>query len=171
MPDLTFDKAAAAYDRFMGRWSRLYIPGLISALQLRPGDRVLEVGAGPGRFTIELARLGARILVSDISAGQLDLNRAERFLAALDVFGETRVRRTDQRRARLAVLSRLAVADPGDPPRAVAGHGLDITRLAGDPHPADLGRGLRCDRQPRDRSAAPGLAGDFDLGQIRRNGG
>jgi SAM-dependent methyltransferase len=39
------------------------------------GDRVLEVGAGPGRFTIELARLGANIVVSDISPGQLDLNR------------------------------------------------------------------------------------------------
>ncbi|HYF96319.1 MAG TPA: hypothetical protein VD969_29260 [Symbiobacteriaceae bacterium] len=26
-----------------------------------PGDRVLEAGAGPGRFTIELARLGAFI--------------------------------------------------------------------------------------------------------------
>jgi len=51
------------HKRFQHRW-------------VRPGDRVLEVGAGPGRFTIELARLGARILVSDISAGQLDLNRA-----------------------------------------------------------------------------------------------
>jgi SAM-dependent methyltransferase len=39
------------------------------------GDRVLEVGAGPGRFTIELARLGARVAVSDLSPGQLELNR------------------------------------------------------------------------------------------------
>ena len=39
------------------------------------GDRVLEVGAGPGRFTIELARLGARVSVSDLSPGQLELNR------------------------------------------------------------------------------------------------
>ena len=42
---------------------------------IRPGDRVLEIGAGPGRFTIELARLGARITVGDISPRQLDLNR------------------------------------------------------------------------------------------------
>jgi SAM-dependent methyltransferase len=41
---------------------------------VRPGDRVLEVGAGPGRFTIELARLGARITVTDISPVQLELN-------------------------------------------------------------------------------------------------
>ncbi len=39
------------------------------------GDRVLDVGAGPGRFTIELARLGADVVVVDISARQLELNR------------------------------------------------------------------------------------------------
>jgi ubiquinone/menaquinone biosynthesis C-methylase UbiE len=39
------------------------------------GDRVLEVGAGPGRFTIELARLGAQVSVSDLSPGQLELNK------------------------------------------------------------------------------------------------
>ncbi len=39
-----------------------------------PGARVLEVGAGPGRFTLELAVLGARIVVTDISAVQLALN-------------------------------------------------------------------------------------------------
>jgi ubiquinone/menaquinone biosynthesis C-methylase UbiE len=39
------------------------------------GDRVLDVGAGPGRFTIELAHLGASIVVADISPGQLAFNR------------------------------------------------------------------------------------------------
>jgi SAM-dependent methyltransferase len=41
---------------------------------IRPGCRVLEIGAGPGRFTIEMARSGARILVCDISPRQLELN-------------------------------------------------------------------------------------------------
>lgn len=36
---------------------------------------VLDAGAGPGRFTIELARLGARVTVGDISAGQLAQHR------------------------------------------------------------------------------------------------
>ena len=40
-----------------------------------PGMRVLEVGAGPGRFTFELARLGARVVVTDFSPVQLELNR------------------------------------------------------------------------------------------------
>lgn len=34
---------------------------------IRVGDRVLDAGAGPGRFTLELARLGARVVAGDIS--------------------------------------------------------------------------------------------------------
>jgi SAM-dependent methyltransferase len=42
---------------------------------LKPGLRVLEIGAGAGRFTQVLARLDCRVTVADISAGQLELNR------------------------------------------------------------------------------------------------
>lgn len=41
---------------------------------IRGGDRVLEVGAGAGRFTIELGRLGAQVTVTDVSSVQLELN-------------------------------------------------------------------------------------------------
>jgi len=41
---------------------------------IEPDMRVLEVGAGPGRFTIELARLGAQVTVTDVSETQLALN-------------------------------------------------------------------------------------------------
>lgn len=41
---------------------------------VNPGERVLDIGAGPGRFTIELARIGADVTVADISPGQLELN-------------------------------------------------------------------------------------------------
>ena len=44
---------------------------------IHAGDHVLDVGAGPGRFTIELARLGATITVADISPRQLELNRVK----------------------------------------------------------------------------------------------
>jgi len=42
---------------------------------LRPGMHVLEIGAGPGRFTRELAGLGATIEVTDLSEPQLAANR------------------------------------------------------------------------------------------------
>jgi SAM-dependent methyltransferase len=42
---------------------------------IRGGDHVLDIGAGPGRFSIELAKIGARVTVGDISPIQLDLNR------------------------------------------------------------------------------------------------
>lgn len=38
-------------------------------------QRVLEIGAGPGRFTLALADLGATIAVTDFSPVQLELNR------------------------------------------------------------------------------------------------
>jgi SAM-dependent methyltransferase len=42
---------------------------------VRPGDRVLDAGAGPGRFTLELLKLGAHVTALDISPGQLELLR------------------------------------------------------------------------------------------------
>ena len=39
------------------------------------GNRVLEIGAGPGRFTSELIELGSQVVVTDYSSVQLDLNR------------------------------------------------------------------------------------------------
>src|SRR5215510_1401210 len=42
-----------------------------------PGDHVLEVGAGAGRFTQILAQLGAQIVVSDLSPVQLQLNKQQ----------------------------------------------------------------------------------------------
>lgn len=41
---------------------------------IHKGDRVFDAGAGPGRFTLELARLGARVVVGDISPRQLELH-------------------------------------------------------------------------------------------------
>jgi SAM-dependent methyltransferase len=46
---------------------------------IRTGDHVLDAGAGPGRFTIRLAEIGASVIVGDISPEQLNLN--ERFVA------------------------------------------------------------------------------------------
>ena len=42
---------------------------------VKPKSRVLDVGAGPGRFTQVLAEMGCRVVVSDISRVQLELHR------------------------------------------------------------------------------------------------
>lgn len=39
------------------------------------GAKVLEIGAGAGRFTQVLAELGAKVTVADISPGQIELNK------------------------------------------------------------------------------------------------
>lgn len=55
-----FDVAAEAYDRFMGRYSRLLAPQLADLAALEAGHRALDVGCGPGALTGELvSRLGA----------------------------------------------------------------------------------------------------------------
>ncbi len=56
---VSFDVAAEAYDRFMGRYSLLLSPGLADFAEVRGRQRALDVGCGPGALTAELvARLG-----------------------------------------------------------------------------------------------------------------
>jgi 2-polyprenyl-3-methyl-5-hydroxy-6-metoxy-1,4-benzoquinol methylase len=86
--DMTYrpDAIAAYFDALgAGEWERFdrTLGDRVSLAQhtalleryVRPGDRILDVGAGPGRFTEILHRQGARVVVADLSARQLELNR------------------------------------------------------------------------------------------------
>jgi SAM-dependent methyltransferase len=73
---VSFDVAADAYDRFMGRYSRLLSPQLADLAGVRASQRVLDVGCGPGALTAELVtRLG--------SAAVAAVDPSEPFVAAV----------------------------------------------------------------------------------------
>ncbi|HEV7640598.1 MAG TPA: class I SAM-dependent methyltransferase [Gaiellaceae bacterium] len=54
---MSFEVSADAYDRFMGRYSMQLAPQMTKLAEVRGGQRVLDVGCGPGALTGELIRL------------------------------------------------------------------------------------------------------------------
>jgi SAM-dependent methyltransferase len=58
---VSFDVSAQAYGRFMGRFSEPLAAQFIDVVSPAPGQRVLDVGCGPGALTAQLVtRLGAQ---------------------------------------------------------------------------------------------------------------
>ena len=70
-----FAVPADAYDRFMGRYSMLLSPQLADVAGVHAGQRVLDVGCGPGALTAELV---ARVGADSVSA----VDPSESFVAA-----------------------------------------------------------------------------------------
>lgn len=73
-PDSNFDSAAAAYDQRIGRWSRLYIPSLLTAAHVAPGNTVLDIATGTGevlRFATRAVGPEGMVIGSDISVPML----------------------------------------------------------------------------------------------------
>lgn len=70
------DHLGAAYLRYsFTKGTRQEVDFLCDALELSPGSRVLDVGCGPGRHALELARRGMHVLGVDISRTFVDLAR------------------------------------------------------------------------------------------------
>ena len=72
---MSFAVPADAYDRFMGRYSRFLSPQLADLAGVREGQRVLDVGCGPGALTAELV---GRVGASSVAA----VDPSEPFVAA-----------------------------------------------------------------------------------------
>jgi SAM-dependent methyltransferase len=72
---VTFAVAADSYDRFMGRYSSLLAPQFADLAGVGPGQRVLDVGCGPGALTTELVE---RVGASNVAA----VDPSESFVAA-----------------------------------------------------------------------------------------
>jgi ubiquinone/menaquinone biosynthesis C-methylase UbiE len=82
---------ADAYDRFMGRFSAGLAPQMADLGGLRPGQRALDVGCGPGALTGELARrLGPEMVTAVDLSGPFVAAVTERYpgVTALVASGE-----------------------------------------------------------------------------------
>ena len=91
--ETNLDKIRAYYASF-DEWGRLDAPEgareLTRALEiladrLAPGARVLDLGGGPGRYAIELAKRGHRVVLADLSPELLEV--ARRRVAEADLPG------------------------------------------------------------------------------------
>jgi SAM-dependent methyltransferase len=80
-----FNVAADAYDRFMGRYSTLLSPQMAELARIAPGQRVLDVGCGPGALTTVLVeRLGADN-VAAVDPSEPFVEAARRRLPGVDI--------------------------------------------------------------------------------------
>jgi len=65
----------SAYERYLGRWSRLFVPEVLAAAEIAAAHRVLDVATGTGEVAaVALSRVGraGRVVGADISVAMLD---------------------------------------------------------------------------------------------------
>lgn len=70
---------ALAYERYLGRWSRLFVPAVLAAAEVAGGDRVLDVATGPGEAALSamsMVKPAGRVIGADISPAMLTAARA-----------------------------------------------------------------------------------------------
>jgi ubiquinone/menaquinone biosynthesis C-methylase UbiE len=69
----------AAYDGYVGRWSRLFVPAALAAAEIARGDRVLDLAVGPGEAALRALPTVApqgRVIGADISEPMLHAARS-----------------------------------------------------------------------------------------------
>jgi SAM-dependent methyltransferase len=74
--DHFFDEGEA-YDRFMGRWSRLLAPRFVTFAGVADGESVLDVGCGTGELTLAIAAVGPAVDVSGVDPSSAYVRAAQ----------------------------------------------------------------------------------------------
>jgi ubiquinone/menaquinone biosynthesis C-methylase UbiE len=68
----------SAYDQFVGRWSRLFVPAVLAAAELAPGYRVLDISTGTGEaalMTLPIVGSSGLVIGADISLAMVEAAR------------------------------------------------------------------------------------------------
>jgi SAM-dependent methyltransferase len=178
--------AADAYERFMGRWSRLLAPNLVTIAGVRDGETILDVGSGTGALTVAAAAAApsSRIVGIDVTEPYVAYARARhsRPLIAFEVGDAQTLRFATSAFDR--TLSLLVVNFIPDPARALDemirvtkpggtvtaavwdyGHGMEMLRAFWDEAIA-----IRPDLDARDERHQP-LCRRGELGDLWRQRG
>jgi SAM-dependent methyltransferase len=125
---VAFNVAADAYDRFMGRYSLELSPQLADLAGVQEGQRVLDVGCGPGALVEELVERGADVSGVDPSPPFVAAVR-ERY-PAVDVRQATAEQLPFEDGSFDAALAQLVVHFMADPVRGVS-EMARVTRAGG----------------------------------------
>jgi ubiquinone/menaquinone biosynthesis C-methylase UbiE len=81
-PMEAWDAIASGYDEYVAPGEAGFAAAALRLVGLRPGERLLDVAAGPGGLSLPAARLGARVLATDWSPSMV-----ARFAARADAEG------------------------------------------------------------------------------------
>ncbi len=115
-----FDVAAEAYDRFMGRYSLLLSPQFADFAGVRNGQRVLDVGCGPGALTAELVTRVGPAAVAAIDPSESFVAAARARNPGVTVFQASAERLPFPDEAFDAALAQLVVHFMSDPVAGLA---------------------------------------------------
>jgi ubiquinone/menaquinone biosynthesis C-methylase UbiE len=69
----------SAYGRYIGQWSRLFVPAVLAAAEVASGHRVLDVATGPGEAALvatSVVKQDGLVIGADISPTMLQAARA-----------------------------------------------------------------------------------------------
>ncbi|MBA3810202.1 MAG: methyltransferase domain-containing protein [Caulobacteraceae bacterium] len=69
---------AVAYDCYIGRWSRLFVPALMSAAEVFAGGQVLDLATGSGEaalMALPVVQTSGYVIGADLSPAMLDAPR------------------------------------------------------------------------------------------------